>query len=654
MFRPNNEHRQRGVFEGANLLPEKLREKLEASWAGTFYREVFCRIDEEIFAGLYGEGPSRPNVPVNVLVALEILKSGFGWSDRELHKQLCFNLQVRHAVGMGDLGEEVFELRTLYNFRRRVREHEEETGEDLFEKVFRQVTDAQLKAIGTEAEWQRIDSTQVMSNVAEQSRLELIIAVVQKVWGRLADHLSDEAKEEWEGQLSPYLEGRPHEVSFEISTEETEAHLEKLGGVLARLVERLEKTDSESEAYRLAERTLREQYAFEQQASESSVGGASSVEGSSFEEQEGPSQEGPSQEGPSQEGPSQEGPSQEGPSQEDAPGDGSPGDGSPGDGSPGDGSGTGGRQPGRIEPRPDEEVSAESLQSPHDPEATYRRKNGEEYPGGYVVAVSETCDPESEVHMITDVQVAPNTTDDGELLRRSLEAQSERSVAPEQMTVDGGFTGPTAEEACETHQTNLRPTRIRGGRSDPDRLGWEDYEWIGGAEEGRPTGVVCPKGEEGTVESGEAEGRLIARFEPGACEGCPLLGGACRVEKRRKGPTMYLSERSVEVARMRQGIREKDRSVRAPVEATMRSLKRGLEGDKLPTRGLRRAKMVIYGAALMVNVRRLCRHGKGKRAESQSVAEKKLFLAFLLVWRAGGRKIRGRKWKAPRRGIRFD
>jgi hypothetical protein len=48
---------------------------------------------------------------------------------------------------------------------------------------------------------------------------------------------------------------------------------------------------------------------------------------------------------------------------------------------------------------------------------------------------------------------------------------------------------------------------------------------------------------------------------------------------------MYVSERSVEVARMRQGSREKDRSMRAPVEATMRSVKRGLKGDKLPPGG---------------------------------------------------------------------
>jgi hypothetical protein len=78
--------------------------------------------------------------------------------------------------------------------------------------------------------------------------------------------------------LSPYSEGRPHEVSLEISSEETETRLEKLGGQLAELAERA----LESEVYRLAERTLREQYAFEPSLEEPSLEGPSS--GSSPEE----------------------------------------------------------------------------------------------------------------------------------------------------------------------------------------------------------------------------------------------------------------------------------------------------------------------------------------------------------------------------------
>ena len=51
-----------------------------------------------------------------------------------------------------------------------------------------------------------------------------------------------------------------------------------------------------------------------------------------------------------------------------------------------------------------------------------------------------------------------NTTDDGELLKRSLDRQSERDMELEEMTTDGGFTGPTAESACVEHETELRPT----------------------------------------------------------------------------------------------------------------------------------------------------------------------------------------------------
>jgi len=42
----------------------------------TFYREFFIRLDEDIFAVLYSQEASRPNVPVNVFVGLETLKTG--------------------------------------------------------------------------------------------------------------------------------------------------------------------------------------------------------------------------------------------------------------------------------------------------------------------------------------------------------------------------------------------------------------------------------------------------------------------------------------------------------------------------------------------------------------------------------------------------
>ena len=61
MFIANDRHLQMPMFSSIDSLPEKIRKRLEASWAGTFYDQVFVRIDESRFAGLYSDEPSRPN-----------------------------------------------------------------------------------------------------------------------------------------------------------------------------------------------------------------------------------------------------------------------------------------------------------------------------------------------------------------------------------------------------------------------------------------------------------------------------------------------------------------------------------------------------------------------------------------------------------------
>ena len=44
MFRKNTGHRQIPLTSHVDELPEPLRTRLENSWAGTFYREFFCRL----------------------------------------------------------------------------------------------------------------------------------------------------------------------------------------------------------------------------------------------------------------------------------------------------------------------------------------------------------------------------------------------------------------------------------------------------------------------------------------------------------------------------------------------------------------------------------------------------------------------------------
>ena len=79
----NHSHLQIPLTSHVDKLPEKLQKGIKDSWSGVFYQELFCRIDETPFEVLYADCPSRPNIPVNVLVGLEILKAGNGWTDEE-------------------------------------------------------------------------------------------------------------------------------------------------------------------------------------------------------------------------------------------------------------------------------------------------------------------------------------------------------------------------------------------------------------------------------------------------------------------------------------------------------------------------------------------------------------------------------------------
>ena len=177
MFKKNEHHQQPVLICSFNELPEEQREHLDTSWAGVFYREFFCRLYEEAFAVLYSDLPSRPNVPVNVLVGLEYLKAGFGWSDEEMYEAFLYNLQVRYALGYDEFGKGYFDLRTLYYFRERLSRYMQENGINLLDRAFEQVTDEQLVAFKLKTGIQRMDSTMVGSNIRQVGRLQLLVEV---------------------------------------------------------------------------------------------------------------------------------------------------------------------------------------------------------------------------------------------------------------------------------------------------------------------------------------------------------------------------------------------------------------------------------------------------------------------------------------------
>jgi hypothetical protein len=257
MFQKNDRHLQQSFFNSINELPEKLQKRLKNSWSGAFYDEVFIRISEDPYAVLYADVPSRPNVPVNILVGLEILKAGNGWSDEELYDNVCYNVQVRHALGLHNLGEAYFGMRTIYVFRHRLVKHMQQTGENLFEQTFEQITTEQLAKFSLKTNHQRIDSTQIASNIREMSRLQLLVEVLQRVHRML----SEAEQSHWETEFAPYLKGTSGQYTYRLKGKGSQQpHLEAIGTLMSRLVTELADDYQNHETYQVLLRVFNEHF----------------------------------------------------------------------------------------------------------------------------------------------------------------------------------------------------------------------------------------------------------------------------------------------------------------------------------------------------------------------------------------------------------
>jgi hypothetical protein len=257
VFRKNDQHLQWPLFSSIDSLPKKQQARLEASWAGTFYHQLFCRIEEEPFAVLYSDDEaSRPNIPVNLLVGFETLKAGFGWSDEEAFDHFCFDVQVRYAVGQRDLSAGHFDLRTVYNFRHRVAKQMQETGENLIEQAFERVTDEQVAAFSLKTDKLRMDSTLIASNIRQMTRLQLLVEVLQRVQRMLE---ADE-QQQYADDFGAYLKGSSGQYTYSIKREEYAEHLQRAGALMHKLVAELQATYADEPAYQVLDRVFKEHF----------------------------------------------------------------------------------------------------------------------------------------------------------------------------------------------------------------------------------------------------------------------------------------------------------------------------------------------------------------------------------------------------------
>lgn len=535
MFKKNQKHLQPALISTVRDLPDRQREILESSWAGVFYREFHCRIEEEPFGALYADMPSRPNAPVNELVSLEYLKAGKGWTDEEMYEHYLFDVQMRYALGLDRLGEAHFELRTVYNFRQRLSKYMQETGINLLDQAFEQVTDEQIEAYGLKSSKQRMDSTMIASNIRQMGRLQLLVEVLQRTYRML----SEDEQAQYGEVFEPYLVGHAGKYIYRLKTEDYAEHLQQIGRVMKNLLAELKDAHGDHPAYQVLERVFGEHFKVEE---------------------------------------------------------------------------------AHVKTKEAEELSAASLQSPDDLEATYREKRGVGYQG-YVANLTETCNPDNPFQLITKVQTAPNTTDDSQLLAEALPNLKARTDLDDLYT-DGGFGGPDADLALQEQKVQLTQTAIRGRKPDPNKLHLADFE-IEFDLDALPLQVTCPHKQTVPVHLTRHKKGFVAHFDPQTCQSCPFWEKRqCPAQPGKRDTRHHLRFNSAKAQaadrrRRSQACRRGAGNLRAAVEATVRSAKHPFPAGKLPVRGQFRVACLMIGSVALSNVRRIQRYLYAKKIDEK-------------------------------------
>ena len=486
------------VMQLCNRASEKYTDP--NAWHNMFYRLYTCKVDEELFKCLFPEGKKsgRPTASIRVLVCMSWLKEGFGCSDEELFEKIEFDLLVRKSLGIEHISDAAPSLDTYYLFRRRICDYYEKTGVDLMQKCFEQVTGNLVGQLKISGKCIRMDSKLIGSNIARQSRYELIHATLVKY---LKTNTLDRLPKELREQADAYLKEDGSKTVYRSDSDTLQSRLQAIGDFIHSILRQF--TD-ESPLYALLSRVFSEQYL---------VG-----------------------------------------------------------------------EDGKVTLRDKKTVSANSVQNPNDPEASYRDKHDQKVQG-YVSNFTETVE-EDKPSIITSVQVETATFADCHFVEEAVE-NSERVTKStvEDLYADGAYQSPENRKFAEDHGgMRLKTGKMQGGAR------WE---------------LVPHKHDDGLTVREIATGKTFEAVKSVNQKG---KHERWRIPWNNKTGWRYFQDTEVEAYQLRKQIESlppEEQHKRNNVEAAMFQYSFHTRNGKTRYRGLFKHRMQAYARAMWMNLRRV-------------------------------------------------
>jgi hypothetical protein len=224
------------------------------------------------------------------------------------------------------------------------------------------------------------------------------------------------------------------------------------------------------------------------------------------------------------------------------------------------------------------------MQNPSDPDATRDGHKG----AGYQVQISETCNPDNEVQLITSALPQTAVESDSEALEPVLDDLKESSLLPEQMLVDTSYcSDENVEKAANEYDVELVGPVPSGTVAEEKAYSLNIDDFV--IDEKTEEVICCPAGHKPTSSVHDPEtGRTHTVMPESACCGCDY-GMECPVKKTRGGYTFCHTAKARRTAGRR---REEATDVfreryqrRSGIEGTNSGLKRRTGLGQLRVRG---------------------------------------------------------------------
>lgn len=250
-----------------------------------------------------------------------------------------------------------------------------------------------------------------------------------------------------------------------------------------------------------------------------------------------------------------------------------------------------------VSSKPAGELNSGMLQSPDDPDATYRQKNGKHYKG-FTINGTETANPENPLQLITDISVSPNNIDDSQILNERIDELKEKTPELKEIHTDGGYGSQDNDKKLEKLEINQITTAVRGRESEIEMKIEQT------SQSPDVYTVECPSQEKVSTPTKK---RHKVRFDMSICKQCPL-NDRCQIFKN-NGRFYFTHEHYLQNKRNRNimNIPHERRKIRPNVEALMNEFKIRTPGGKLKVRGLFKATLFAFNSGIAINFGRIYR-----------------------------------------------